>query len=93
LIRQFQPAGVDERDGNLLIDRRQLELLTGRMVIERAVVRDGRVRRVSFFIRMFTFTELRDWLLDAGFTNVEGYDEGGGPLTLDSRRMITLAHH
>lgn len=92
MIRQFQPAGVDERDGNLLIDRRQCELLTGRMVIERTVVRDGRIRHVSFFIRMFTFTELRDWLLEAGFTNVEGYGEDGGPLTLDSRRMITLAH-
>jgi SAM-dependent methyltransferase len=92
MIRQFQPAGVDERDGNLLIDRRQFELLTGRMVIERMVVRDGRVRAIPFFIRTFTFTELRDWLLDAGFTNVEGYGEDGGPLTLDSRRMITLAH-
>lgn len=92
VIRQFQPAGTDERDGNLLIDRRQLDLLTGRMVIERTVVRDGQTRHVSFFIRMFTFTELRDWLIDAGFTSVEGYGEDGGPLTLDSRRMITLAH-
>jgi hypothetical protein len=63
------------------------------MMIERTVVRDGRVRRVPFFIRTFTFTELRDWLRDAGFTSAEGYGEDGGPLTLDSRRMIILAHH
>lgn len=93
IIRQFQPAGVDERDGNLLIDRRQCDLLTGRMVIERTVIRDGGIRHVPFFIRMFTFTELRDWLIEAGFTSVEGYGEDGGPLTLDSQRMITLAHH
>ena len=75
VIRQFQPASADERDGDLLIDRRRFEPLTGRMVVERTVVRDGRVRRVPYFVRMFTFTELRDWLLDAGFTSVRGYGE------------------
>ena len=40
---------------------------------------------------MFTFTELRDWLLAAGFTSVQGYDEEGSPLALDSQRMITVA--
>ncbi|MDR0344647.1 MAG: class I SAM-dependent methyltransferase [Nocardiopsaceae bacterium] len=92
MVRQFQSSGVDERDGSLLVDRRQLDLVTGRMVIERTVIRDGRVHRVPFFIRVFTFTELRDWLLDAGFASVEGHGEDGGPLTLDSRRMITVAH-
>lgn len=90
-IHRYQPASVDERDGNLLIERRRFEPLTGRMVAERTVVRDGRVRRIPFFVRMFTFTELRDWLLAAGFTGVQGYGEDGSPLTLDSRRMITVA--
>ena len=90
VIRQFQPASADERDGDLLIDRRRFEPLTGR-IVKRTVVRDGRVRRVPYFVRMFTFTELRDWLLDGGFTSVEGYAEDGGPLALHSRRMITVA--
>jgi ubiquinone/menaquinone biosynthesis C-methylase UbiE len=93
VIRQFQPASVDERDGNLLIDRRRFEPLTGRMVTERTVVRDGRVRHVPYFVRMLTFTELRDWLLDAGFTSVAGYSQDGGLLAQDSRRMITVARH
>lgn len=91
VIRHFQPASVDERDGNLLIDRHQFELLTGRIVTARTVVRDGRVRQVPFSVRTFTFTELRDWLLGSGFATVEGYGEDGGPLTLESRRMITVA--
>jgi SAM-dependent methyltransferase len=91
VIRHFQPASVDERDGNLLIDRRQFEPLTGRMMTERMVVRDGRVRRVPYFVRMLTFTEMRDWLLDAGFASVEGCGEDGGLLAQDSRRMITIA--
>lgn len=93
VIRHFQPASVDERDGNLLIDRRRFEPLTGRMVTERTVVRDGRVRHVPYFVRILTFTELRDWLLDAGFTSVEGYSEDGGLLAQDSRRMITVGCH
>jgi SAM-dependent methyltransferase len=93
VIRRFQPASVDERDGDLLIDRRRFEPLTGRIVTRRTVVRGGQVRHIPYFVRMFTFTELRDWLLDAGFTSVEGYGEDGGLLALDSRRMITVAHH
>ena len=44
-------------------------------------------------VRFFTFTELRDWLLAAGFDEVIGYDwdTGGDPLTAESRRMVTVA--
>ena len=91
IIRHFEPAGVEERDGNLITERRQFEPLTGRMVAERTVVRDGHVRRVPYFVRAFTFTELRDWLLGAGFTSVQGYDGDGDPLAVESRRMIVIA--
>ncbi|MGO8949631.1 MAG: hypothetical protein ACLQUY_18665 [Ktedonobacterales bacterium] len=61
------------------------------MLTERTVVRDGQVRRMRFFVRMFTFTELRDWLLASGFSGVEGFDEQGAPLALESRRMLVMA--
>ena len=44
-----------------------------------------------FSIRTFAFTELRDWLLDAGFAEVAGYGAEGDPLALGSRRMIVVA--
>ncbi|MEV5709498.1 methyltransferase domain-containing protein [Actinoallomurus sp. NPDC052274] len=91
IIRNFQPASVIERDGDLMIDQRTLDPLTGRAVTERTVVRQGRVRQVPFHVRMFTFTELRDWLLAAGFRGVTGRGDDGGPLTPDSRRMIAVA--
>jgi SAM-dependent methyltransferase len=91
MVRNFQAASVIEQDGDLAIDRRHYEPLTGRMLTIRTVVRDGRTRHVPFFVRMFTFTELRDWLLEAGFTVVDGYNEDGGTLAADSRRMITVA--
>ena len=66
IVGALQPSVVVERDGDLLVDRNRFELLTGRIVSERMIVRGGRVRRVWFFVRLFGCTELRDWLLAAG---------------------------
>ena len=92
VIAHFQPASVAERDGNLAIDQREFEPLTGRMINERTIIRDGHIRRMPYFVRMFTFTELRDWLLNAGFSGAEGFGENGEALGVDSHRMITVAH-
>jgi SAM-dependent methyltransferase len=91
LIRNFQPASVVDRAGDLMIDQRRLEPLTGRIVTERTVVRQGQVRRIPFFVRLFTFTEMRDWLLGAGFATVHGYGADGAPLAMESPRMIMIA--
>ncbi|KPM54288.1 SAM-dependent methyltransferase [Frankia sp. CcI49] len=91
LVREFQPTIVVERDGDMLIDRNRLEPLTGRVVTERIVVREGRIRRLSFFVRLFTFTELRDWLLAAGFTDVDGYGNDGAPLSSACSRLLAVA--
>jgi SAM-dependent methyltransferase len=89
LIREFQPDRVAaERDGDLMIDRTRIDPLTSRAYTERLVLRGGRTRRVQFFVRLFTFTELRDWLTAAGFTAVQGYGDGAAPLTPASRRLI-----
>jgi SAM-dependent methyltransferase len=91
IIRGYQPAVVVDHDGDMVIDRHRMEPLTGRIITERTLIREGRIRHVPFFVRLFTFTELRDWLLAAGFATVDGYGEDGTPLTFESRRMITVA--
>ncbi len=91
LLPRWLPAVVVERDGDLLVDRSRFDPVRGRARTERVVVRDGRLRRFVFSVRMFIACELRSWLLDAGFTAVEFYGEGGEPLTADGRRMITVA--
>jgi hypothetical protein len=48
-------------------------------------------RRVPFFVRLFGFTELRDWLVQAGFAAVDGYDRDGTPLSAASRRLLVVA--
>jgi SAM-dependent methyltransferase len=90
VIRTFLPAFVTERDGNLLVDRFRLDLPTGHIHTYRTVVRDGRVRTFSYDVRFFWPPELEAWLRGAGFADVE-FRSREGELTLDQRRMVTLA--
>ena len=71
--------------------RYHLDALAGRLEAERTVIRSGRTRRVNFVKRLFSFPELRDWLLAAGFTDITAYGEDGHPLTADHQRMIIVA--
>jgi SAM-dependent methyltransferase len=91
ILSHLQHASVVEREGNYMIDQTHYDVPSGRMITQRTVIRDGRVRQMRFFVRMFTFPELRDWLLAADFSSVEGFDEQGGPLALQSRRMLVVA--
>jgi len=91
IMRAFRPEHVVDHGDDFMIDRSEWNPATGRMHTERIVIRDGRVRRTSFVVRMFTFTELRDWLVDAGLEDVAGYGEDGRPLTTDSHRLVVTA--
>jgi len=91
ILSHLQRASVVERDGNYMIDQSRYDAPTGRMLTERSVIRDGQARHMRFFVRMFIFPELRDWLLAAGFAAIDGFDEDGAPLTLESRRMLVVA--
>lgn len=92
IIRNFQSTMLMERDKNFLLDRNQYDVFTGRIYTERIIFRDKQFRRMNYFIRFFTYTELRDWLLQAGFSQVKGYGDGGKTFRLDSRRMIVVAY-
>ena len=91
LLTRWQAAVVVERDGDFSIDRSQFDPTTGRATTERVLVRDGRTRRFSFSVRTFIAVELRDWLLDAGFVEVDFYDGEGDRLSAQGGRMITIA--
>lgn len=91
LARSFLPWTATERGGDLMLDRHRFDVAAGRNVTDRWIVRGGRVRRTEYAVRVFTFTELRDWLLDAGFSGVLGFDRDGGELTFETRRMIVVA--
>lgn len=91
LMQECCPFMVTERDNNLMIDINRYNALTGYTENERIIVRDGRMRRTRYSIRLFTFPELSCWLQQAGFASVQGFDRNGQPYDLNSRRMMVVA--
>ena len=91
LIAGFLPSVVTRRGEDAMIDEHTYNPLTGRVHNVRTILRHGRVREARFSTRLFAFPELRDWLTQAGFSRVEGFDGEGDPLTLASRRLVVLA--
>lgn len=91
LLRNFQPTRLLRHGEDLMIDHSELDLDTYRIVSRRTLVRDGRTRTVPYFVRLFSFPEIRDRLHTAGFTSVHAVGEDAEPLRLDHRRMIVSA--
>jgi SAM-dependent methyltransferase len=86
-----EPVTVLERGDDLVVDRARFDPVAGRSTTERIVVRDGRVRRTQFTLRMPTFPELHGWLADAGFSHARALDEHGAPFASGARRLLVLA--
>ena len=67
------------------------DILTGRQYVECTVFRDGYVRHLHYFLRLFTYPELTAWLRESRFKQVRGYDQEGHRLTLESQHLIVVA--
>lgn len=93
LLRFFNPDSGHSRDvgEDLMLDRHTFDPISGRITTERFIWRAARIRRPKFSVRVFAFTEIRDWLLEAGFRNVRAVDREGAPFTIESRRMVVIA--
>jgi SAM-dependent methyltransferase len=96
LIRNLPAHGVPavwmtERGDDLLIDKVSFDPLAGRSHTERIVVRDGQVRRTEFSLSQPTAAQLAGWLRDAGFAEVDAFDESGGAFASNSRRLVMRA--
>ncbi len=70
-LLQARPQHWLERDGNLMLDEWKLDVENARFITERTVVRGGSTRRTHFVVRWFSPPELRAWLEEAGFENVQ----------------------
>lgn len=93
-VRHFVPAPeavVVINGDDSMIELSTWDPVTGRMVIERTVHRDGRVRHASYFVRLPTPPEWVVWLEAAGFDDVQFRAGAGGALQLDSWEMVVVA--
>jgi SAM-dependent methyltransferase len=93
-VRHFSlapDAEVMERGDDVLIDRHNFDLVTGRVETDRLVTRDGRTTRSHHFVRLPTVPEWEWWLADAGFGEVQLSGPAGTSLSLDSWTQVVRA--
>jgi SAM-dependent methyltransferase len=92
IARSILPVTVLDKGEDLMVDRHFFDSTTGRLVDRRTYVRGGRVRNVSFSIRLYSPGEIALLLRLCGFT-VErmwgGWD--GSPVSLAKNRLLVLA--
>jgi SAM-dependent methyltransferase len=92
LLPVYADEEVTEREGDQMVDRYRFDVQTGRSHGERTYIRGGVRRTIEFSVRLLSASELRGWMLDAGFREAFAYGADGEPLTLESRRMTVVGH-
>ncbi len=90
LLPRYLEETVLEKGDDRMIDRHRFDLQTSRSYDQRTTIRGGKKRTFEFSVRMLTAAELRDWMLDAGFSEARAFGEDGEPLTLEHRRMTVV---
>jgi SAM-dependent methyltransferase len=93
LTRGFRPQGWNGLDGTLLLEQRELSLVTGRIQSSWTFVSpDGSRRELTFDHRLYTAPELGDMLRRAGLEPLEHFGGlDGGELSLDAWRLVVVA--
>lgn len=89
-LKKLPDVSVQEREKNFMIDSYQYDINSGYLHVNRRFIKEGKVINAPYRMRLFSFTELKGWLNDAGFKRIEGFDSCGGTLVIDSNRMIVV---
>jgi leucyl-tRNA synthetase len=92
ILKDIRPYYVNEKDGNLMIDRQSFDILQGRYYNKRIVIRDGIRKDKPYFVRLYNPQEIRALLNQAGLElyNLYGSFEGS-ELNTNTRRMVIVA--
>ena len=91
-MANFHPHYVTEKDDSLLINRFSFDVHSGRLRNDRIVIRDGVRKDRPFSIRLYSVTEMRGLLAEAGMEMEQVYGEWDArPLEQDSGAMVVIA--
>lgn len=95
LLRHYQPQPGAVRMGSYaVIETRNFDFATSIVTTEWTARRGRRLWREQSRIRVYSCHELLAMLNAAGFSRVQCFGSlAGGPLRLDSRWLVALAHH
>jgi SAM-dependent methyltransferase len=92
MLATFQRQTFVRRGADVMLDEHaDFDEQTKMLDTTRTYVRDGGVHEIRFRVRCFMPDELRAWLLDAGFDEVELFGYEGESWTPESRRLIAVA--
>ena len=91
ILKDFSPAQVIEKDGDLLINRLSFDVLTGHFQNRRIIIRQGIRKDKPFSIRLYNATEISRLLTRAGLVGIELLGENDLPLSATSRRIVVIA--
>ena len=91
MLAALQRQTFVRRGSDVMLDEHAFDEEARMMETTRTYIRGGDVREIRYRVRCFMPNELREWLLVAGFAEVElrGYE--GEPFTPESRRVIAVA--
>lgn len=92
MLANFQRQSFVRRGADVMLDE-HAEFDEGSRTMEttRTYLRDGEVREIRYRVRCFLPEELGEWLLAAGFEQVELLGADGEPFAPESRRVIAVA--
>jgi SAM-dependent methyltransferase len=92
LLPILQERGWRRVDATLVLEERHVDHEHGRIDAEWTFVRDGRTWTGTTSVRLYTYRELQQLLLAAGFTRVDGYGLDDEPFSVpESRRLRAVA--
>ncbi|MEU7734249.1 SAM-dependent methyltransferase [Streptomyces griseus] len=78
------------RGQDMAVDIQELDAEASRYYAEKLTIRDDKVVRARYSVRMFTAPEILEWFRSAGFSHARVMDETGGTFTVSSRRLMVL---
>ncbi len=93
LAKIFQPSVAETLpDGSMIVEQRKIVDDWNRVINEWTVIREGRVRKFSFHVNLYSGGELSAALKRAGFVDVAIYgDLKGAPYGPKANRLIAVA--
>lgn len=92
VLNNFHADSVSEKDSSLMINRFSFDVMTGRLHNDRIIFRDGVRKDRPFSIRLYSVTEMRALLAQAGLAMQAVYEEwDGSSLQMDSPAMVVAA--
>jgi SAM-dependent methyltransferase len=90
-LRNFQRNVVHQRDEGFMIDFVDFDPIKNSIIQNRKYLRNGEINGSVYKIRLFTYTEIADWMKIAGYKKIRGYGREGETFSLESKRMIVVA--